>query len=773
MTYTAYQQDASMAHSAQKEALHYAERIASNQDHITQGVRQLLIALSELPAVQNGDTEECSPLFAQLLETYERYTNIFSVNLNGRFICTGIPIEESLDASRFQWFINTLRTRSFYISDYASGIGELSLVTYSHPVFDDAGELRYLIGIGLDLSWVNRLVNGLNLPPATTVFALDPDGKVLYSYPEDSFGIGEYFENDLVMRTVSQQTSGTLEAVGVKGEPRLFGFVRSGDESSYITLLVGLTREMAFIDSTRLLIQNILGLSLVGVVILLVAWVGTDVLLVRPVDALVQNAQRLTEGDLNARVDLKDVKHTYELTELALAFNEMAQAQQMRQLGLKRSLDDSQYREKLHARQLRFLVSINETLASSLDYRTTLSTVAEMTIPQLGDWCMIHIIEDSQLKLVAVAHTDPEKREWAAQVMKRYPLFNLYTPGAIKDKRPKVYNENLSVLFDRLAQNDTHRRIMDQTGITSVMALPLVLRGNVSGLLTLAFAESKQFYDLQHMWLAIDIARSVAVAVENARLYQAAREQEESLRKLNSELDLRVEERTRQLSAVNKELEAFSYSVSHDLRTPLRAIDGFSQALIEDYAGKLDAEGQDYLRRVRSATQRMDNLINDLLKLSRLTRSEIESTWVNLSKIAHETVSELRAAEPQRVVEVKIQDDLVARGDAHLLYIVMQNLLGNAWKFTGKCELAKIEFGSTVCNGQSAYFVRDNGAGFDMTYAGKLFGAFQRLHKVEEFDGNGIGLATVQRIIHRHGGRVWAESQLNQGATFYFTLTAN
>lgn len=224
------------------------------------------------------------------------------------------------------------------------------------------------------------------------------------------------------------------------------------------------------------------------------------------------------------------------------------------------------------------------------------------------------------------------------------------------------------------------------------------------------------------------------------------------------------------LEVANKELEAFSYSVSHDLRAPLRSIDGFSQALLEDYTERLDEQGRDYLHRVRAASQRMAQLIDDMLKLSRVTRAELSREEVDLSALAQEIAVELRRAQPGREVEFTVASGLRVHGDPKLLRIVIENLLGNAWKFTGKRSGARIEFGMTHRDGKPAYFVRDNGVGFDMAYAGKLFGAFQRLHDSREFPGTGIGLATVQRVIHKHGGRVWAEGEVEKGATFYFTL---
>jgi signal transduction histidine kinase len=226
-----------------------------------------------------------------------------------------------------------------------------------------------------------------------------------------------------------------------------------------------------------------------------------------------------------------------------------------------------------------------------------------------------------------------------------------------------------------------------------------------------------------------------------------------------------------ELVVANVELESFSYSVSHDLRAPLRAIDGFSHALLEDYAGSLDDPGKDYLNRIHAATQRMSSLIDDLLNFSRLSLTPMQTQIIDISALARSIVSELRIAQPKRQIEVRIVDGLEAPADPGLVRVALENLLSNAWKFTSARACAHIEFGQTEVNGTLAFFVRDDGAGFDPAYAGRLFGAFQRLHDVTEFAGTGIGLATVQRIVQRHGGRVWAKSAVDCGATFYFTLS--
>jgi PAS domain S-box-containing protein len=286
---------------------------------------------------------------------------------------------------------------------------------------------------------------------------------------------------------------------------------------------------------------------------------------------------------------------------------------------------------------------------------------------------------------------------------------------------------------------------------------------------------------LQLLAEATDSRRTLLSVVEDQK------RAEEKIRRLNTELEQRVLARTAQLEDANKELEAFSYSVSHDLRAPLRAIDGFSHALQEDLGDQLDETCKDHLKRVRAASQRMAQLIDDLLKLSRLGRKPMDRQRVDLSALVQKIAGELQAVESSRHVEVLVAENVQTEADPSLIAVVIENLLGNAWKFTSKTPQARIEFGRVVgprpspgvtpsaASGQAArngpvFFVRDNGAGFDMQHAGKLFGAFQRLHGTAEFAGTGIGLATVARIVHRHGGEVWAEGAVGQGATFYFTL---
>jgi signal transduction histidine kinase len=392
----------------------------------------------------------------------------------------------------------------------------------------------------------------------------------------------------------------------------------------------------------------------------------------------------------------------------------------------------------------------------------------------VGDGCIVTMISDDgqQLLNVANAHRDPAlAQEYKTFLSGMTVSVSAITSPAVaaivaRTGQPQRADVLPSVMV--ASSEESLRPIVERLNVHSFAVVPIRARQTVTGTLSLLRSTPGNSYTDEDITLMQDLADRAGLAIENARLY--------------TQLEQRVRERTADLRAVNEELDAFSYSAAHDLRAPLRAIAGFSQVFAEGYAERLDTEGVGYLTSIRNAALRMRHLIDDLLNLSQVGRGELRLERVAVSELAHTVVDRLRTAEPDRIVEVTVESGLVAQADRRLLEIALTNLLGNAWKFTARREGARIEFGTRAPeapttylvrdNAPTTYLVRDNGAGFDSAYAEKLFGVFQRLHSEAEFVGTGLGLAIVQRVIRRHGGRVWAEGQVGTGATFFFTLEA-
>jgi signal transduction histidine kinase len=378
----------------------------------------------------------------------------------------------------------------------------------------------------------------------------------------------------------------------------------------------------------------------------------------------------------------------------------------------------------------------------------------------VGEGCAVRLISDDGAWLEPTEtffYPDPEKREMAGQLLAtlRQRVGEGIAGGVARSGMPVLVPE---ITTDRVLAMTvaSFRPLVGGLGVASALAIPLRCRQRTVGVVSLLRSTPGRPYTIDDQRFVQDVADRAGLAIDNAALV--------------GRLERRVAARTAALELANHELEAFSYSVSHDLRAPLRAISGFSQILLTDHASQLDRGGAHCLERVVTAAQRMAALIDDLLNLAQVTRTQLTSAPVDLSAIAEHVAAELRRREPARTTPFHIAPQVIARGDARMLTIVLENLLGNAWKFTAKHAAAQIWFGARQLGGESVFFVRDTGAGFDMKYVDKLFGPFQRLHRADEYDGVGVGLATVHRIISRHGGRIWAEGAVDLGAALFFTL---
>lgn len=439
---------------------------------------------------------------------------------------------------------------------------------------------------------------------------------------------------------------------------------------------------------------------------------------------------------------------------------------------------NAEFTLRKQAADLTLLNSVNSLIHSGQDFGTIARHLTDQV--KLNFECenaSLYLVnpEGDRLDMVQMA-VDPQViSQVEAAIQSKLPVVSILLEQAelhreaLSRGRPKLIRD--PKLVQALLAEHTESAVLRQAvplianllNIKSAINVPLQHEGKPIGLL--AVTSSKELGQAELERLSA-LAGPITVAI-------IRKQAEDRNRQLTEELEERVKARTAQLELANRELESFSYSVSHDLRAPLRSIDGFSQALLEEHAGQLDQAGRDHLTRVRNATSRMSDLIDDLLNLSRVARAELRRAPVDLSELARTVADDLSQSDPDRSVDWKIEFGLSAHGDPTLLRAVMENLLGNAWKFTSRQPEPRIEFGTLEAEGEQAFFVRDNGAGFNMDYADKLFGTFQRLHSDREYPGTGVGLASVQRVIHRHGGRIWAEGQVDRGATFYFTLPSS
>jgi PAS domain S-box-containing protein len=707
-----------------------AQLVASQTQQFLSETERLAGKLALRPAINAMDPKKRDPVFDQFLEWHPQFANLVVCDTAGRVIhsASAAPADKPLATVRAQWVEAVVRQGAFTVGKPIMGqVTRRWVCVLGYPIRGRTGQVVGALGMSVDLARFHDAASLVSLPANSVIMIVDREGTVIMRSLEAQKYAGANVRGSEVLNVGVSSAEGEKIMRGLDREQRIYGFVTIPKVGWRV--YVGMPTKAAFASVRAIAWRaSLLGAVLVVLIVALVLVLGR--LINRPVRALYEAVTAAAEGDTGRPAPTSGPR---ELAAVAVEFNRMLAIRQAKESEIQRL--NQELEQRVHERT-KELETANAELQREVVQRKRVEAALRVHQQELQDYI------DSMSTLNAKVALDGTLLmvNKSAQQASGLPLDILMKTNFLEGQwwafDPQVQARVREAFAKACAGAEVH---YDEK---------LFVFGKV--------------IDINFSLVPVrDGDGGVAYVVAEGRDITPLKGAEAALA-----------ERTAQLEAANKELEAFAYSVSHDLRAPLRGIAGFSSALVEDCAESLDESGKEHVKRIRRSVDRMAQLIDDLLKLSRISRSDLRCGTVDLSAQASAIAVELKSASPDRAVTFDIQQGLVARGDEQLLRVVLDNLLRNAWKFSRKRDSARIEFGATRVEGQTAFFVRDNGAGFNMAYQQKLFGPFQRLHSAEEYEGTGIGLATVQRIVQRHGGRAWGEGRVGEGATFYFSMPA-
>lgn len=709
---------------AKKQAVSIVQHEALSLQSFVAGTHSMLTILAEIPEVRERKAESSSGIFRSILAKNPSYTSMDAFDMSGFPIAMAIPTPHPFSISDRKYYRDALKSGEFAVGEFVvSRVTGRPIINYAYPVRSTSGEVTAILQTGYDLDHFRDLLGSQEKVKGVHLVITDHRGTILYRTGSLNDAVGRP-DAPALFRKMSDSAKDldTFFGTDEKGEQGFYAFRRlwlSPGARPAFFLRAGFSEEFIVAEANRLLLRNsLLMLTAAGLAILLGASFVRRI--TRPVQLLVETSGRLATGSYD--MALPDATFR-EIDRLSEHFQTMARAVQDRERQLQdRNEELAATEEELRQQVDEYIKSQDQLLAEKNKLETILTCMGDgLSIQDLDFRVLFQNEAHKRLVGDACGGLCYEAYEKSAEICDGCPVRLAYADGSIHQVLRVVPRDDGNHYYE-------------------ISASPLRDGGG-------------------HIVAGIELVREIT----------DRKQVEAEVHRLNSELEQRVYDRTIQLETANHELESFCYSVSHDLRAPLRHMSGFSRILVEDFGDQVPQEAQRYLKRIYEASDRMGDLIDDLLELSRVSRQEMHWETVNLTALAQSVCLELRESSPDRQVRCTVAEGISVNGDSRLLRLVVQNLLGNAWKYTSKREHAEIVLGAEERDGETVIFVRDNGVGFDMTYVHKLFAPFQRLHGAE-FEGTGVGLASVQRIIHRHGGRIWAEGTTGEGATFSFTL---